>query len=48
MIYVVQTDDNLGADGLDGRLFIDLRHVQSLSDVAEALYIEVGLVAEDD
>ena len=48
VVNVVQADDDLCADRLDSLLFVNLWLIQSLSDVAEALYIEVGLVAEDD
>ena len=44
----MQADDYLCADRLDSWLFVNLWLIQSLSDVAEALYIEVGLVAEDN
>ena len=48
IVYVVQADDYLGADRFDSWFFINLWLIQSLSDVAEALHIEVWLVAKND
>ena len=44
----MQADDYLCADRLDSWLFVNLWLIQSLSDVAEALHIEVGLVTENN
>lgn len=48
VIDIVQADDYLGAYRLDSLFFIYFWHIQSFSDVAQALHVEVGLVAEHD
>ena len=48
MVDVVQTDDDLSANRLDGRLFIRWTVVHRLSDMLQTLHKELGLVAEHD
>ena len=45
IVNAVQTDDDLSANRLDGRLFIRRAVVHSLRDMLQTLHKELGLVA---